>query len=346
MPRTLLLASALKGYGGVQVVNRLVIDAFEAWGHPLSVLSLDGGSVVKDRRPSRLAKARFAAEAVRVARRERPEVVFVTHAGLAPAARVSAHGRRLVCWLHGVEAWAPMGRAQRWGLDGADHLIASSEFTLDRFRRTHPDLARVPGRACPLPARSLGAGRADPAASRIILSVGRLRGRGMKKGQDRLIESLAALSERHPEWKLVVAGEGDGRADLEALADRLGVGDRVDLVGAVDDEALEGLYSSAAVFALPSEGEGFGLVLAEAMAHGLPCVASSLDAGGDLVVDGTTGFAVDPTDGRALVSRLDNLMSDPVRRADMGAAGRRFIECHHTVEQFRAQLGERLGSVS
>ncbi len=346
VPRTLLLATALEGHGGVQVVNRLVIDAFDDWGIPLSVLSLDGGSAVADNRPARIVKARFAVDASRRARTEDVEVVFVTHAGLAPAARASARGRRLVCWLHGVEAWAPLRRSQRWGLRGVDDFIASSAFTLDRFRQVHPDLAHIPGRVCPLPARTLGPGLADPSSSRTILSVGRLWGRGMKKGQDLLIESLAALAPRHPEWKLVVVGEGDGRADLQTLVERLGLAAQVELVGAVDDETLDGLYASAAFFALPSEGEGFGLVLAEAMAHGLPCLSSSLDAGGELIVHGRTGFAVDPNDPVALVSRLDDLMSDPELRATMGAAARGFIEAHHSLEQFRSDLGARLSGVT
>jgi D-inositol-3-phosphate glycosyltransferase len=85
---------------------------------------------------------------------------------------------------------------------------------------------------------------------------------------------------------------------------------------------LEDLLAGAAVVAVPSRREGFGLVAAEAMAHGKPVVASAVGGLLDLVVDGETGLLVPPGDVPALRAALDRLLSDPTLRRGLGSAGR------------------------
>ena len=93
-----------------------------------------------------------------------------------------------------------------------------------------------------------------------------------------------------------MVGEGNDRPRLEHKA-RLVAGGQPDTLSRVRAAGVaRRLLPTASVFALPSRGEGFGLVYLEAMAHGLPCIGSRQDAAGDVIVDGTTGHLVDQTD--------------------------------------------------
>jgi phosphatidylinositol alpha-1,6-mannosyltransferase len=92
------------------------------------------------------------------------------------------------------------------------------------------------------------------------------------------------------------------------------------------------------VFALPSRGEGFGLVYLEAMAHGLPCVGSIHDAAAEIVVDGETGLLVDSSDPRALRSGLARLLADADLRHRFGAAGRRRLRAEFSYSGFRTRV--------
>jgi phosphatidylinositol alpha-1,6-mannosyltransferase len=235
-------------------------------------------------------------------------------------------GGRLVVFLHGVEAWRPTRRVTSWGLQGADAFVANSRFTLTRFRDAHRALVSVPGEVCYLPARTLARGdtgaRPAPATLRVV-TVGRLWGRGLEKGQRPLIDVWPRVLSEYPGAELVIVGSGAGRAALERRAAERGVAGAVRVSGEVSDGDLDALYRTSHVFAMPSRGEGFGLVFAEAMARGLPCIASRLDAGGEVVVHGQTGLHVDPDDEDELLAALRALLGDAARRATMGAAGAR-----------------------
>lgn len=162
----------------------------------------------------------------------------------------------------------------------------------------------------------------DPAAvcapgEKVLLGVGRLT---EQKRFDLLIETFAELAPARPDWRLVVLGEGPDRGRLEALTRTLGVADRVRLPGRADNVA--DWYARASAFALCSDFEGFPNVLAEALAHGVPAVATDCpDGPRDIVRDGVDGFLVPPRDGAALAARLAALMDDEGLRRRMAQAG-------------------------
>jgi len=153
------------------------------------------------------------------------------------------------------------------------------------------------------------------------------------KGVQRAIRSLAALASARPRLKLLVAGEGPYRPQLERLAAELGLAGRVSFLGFLDPSRLAGFYALGQVAVFPSMGEeALGLSIAEAMACGLPVVASRL--GGVPEVVGSLGELVDPQSdeasyvealGRAVVGLLDN----PARRAELSRQGQ---------EQVRAEF--------
>jgi phosphatidyl-myo-inositol alpha-mannosyltransferase len=154
-----------------------------------------------------------------------------------------------------------------------------------------------------------------------VLFVGRLEPR---KGLAYLVRAFLRLKPRFPRVRLLVVGRDDRRQQEKAMAmvpARL----RPDLVfvGAVPQADLPGYYASGDVFCAPSlGGESFGIVLAEAMAVGLPVVCSDIGGYRDVVRDGSEGLLVPARDPEALASALGGLLDNPARRAAMGEAAR------------------------
>ena len=151
---------------------------------------------------------------------------------------------------------------------------------------------------------------------RLVVSVGRLV---YYKGLKYLIRAMADVR-----GKLVIVGDGPLRRNLETLATRLGVADKVSFAGEVENAAALAHYHAAAVFVLASvaRSEAFGIVQIEAMAAGLPVVNTSLDSGVPLVsLHEETGLTVRPADPPALAAAINRLLDNPPLRQQYGQAG-------------------------
>jgi glycosyltransferase involved in cell wall biosynthesis len=165
-----------------------------------------------------------------------------------------------------------------------------------------------------------------------------------RKGIRFLIEAAAMLKPRFPDLKVVVAGDGFERPDLIRLAESLGIARDVTFLGWVANSDLPPYYRAAAVSVIPSLEEGFGIPAAEAMGCQTPVVAS--DAGGlpEVVEHGVTGLVVPRGDSKALADAIGALLADPVRRLQMGRAGRaralRLFDWDRTAEQFERIYAE------
>jgi len=155
----------------------------------------------------------------------------------------------------------------------------------------------------------------------VVLCAGRLR---PEKGQDFLIRAGPALREAVPGVKIWLAGDGSQRRAYEALANELGVSDTIRFLGFRSD--VSDLMAAADVAAVPSRSEGLGTAALEALAAGLPVVASDVGGLPDSVLPGRTGELVPVNDPGALADALAGLLHDPERRADLGRRGRRLIE--------------------
>ena len=197
-------------------------------------------------------------------------------------------------------------------------VLVPSEATGAAVRRHVPD-ATV--HVTPL----AGGGLPDPAAvtppdGPVLLHVGSLHPR---KGLGTAVEALAALPDRTAHLVLVGA-DGAARPEIEATAERRGVRDRVHLVGAVDDATLAGWYAQATVVVVPSRGEGFGLPVLEALARGVPVVASDLPVLREVAGDAAAYVPVG--DAEAMARAVADLLADPDRRAAAATAGRQRAE--------------------
>lgn len=159
----------------------------------------------------------------------------------------------------------------------------------------------------------------------ILTAVGRLT---RQKGFDLLIEAFARIATRHPEWKLVIWGEGDDRKSLEALRDALDLKDRVELPGVTQRPGL--WVETADVFVLSSRYEGWGIVLLEAMAAGLPVVSFACEWGpSDMVKHGEDGILVPSNDVDALAEALSRMLGDGELRSRLAtnaeASAKRYL---------------------
>jgi glycosyltransferase involved in cell wall biosynthesis len=141
-----------------------------------------------------------------------------------------------------------------------------------------------------------------------------------------LLRALPAVRSAVPRARALIAGDGPEHVRLRALAAELGLRDAAIFTGALPDDRLELLYRQADVFCLPSVQEGFGIVFLEAMACGLPVVATQAAAIPEVVPDRRAGMLVPPGDVDALSHALIELLARPGLRAGYGAFGRAYVE--------------------
>jgi glycosyltransferase involved in cell wall biosynthesis len=153
-----------------------------------------------------------------------------------------------------------------------------------------------------------------------VLSVSRLIAR---KGLDTLIAALARS--KRPDLSLDIAGDGPNRASLCQLAASLGVADRVRFHGFLDRSSLARLYAQAHIFVLPSVAESCSMALLEAMAAGLPLIATKVGGTMELVEHGYNGLMVGARNVDDLSAALETLARDPAQRERFSAANRRLV---------------------
>ena len=157
----------------------------------------------------------------------------------------------------------------------------------------------------------------DPAEAntQTIICVGRL---SPEKGQAGLLRAFAKLRAKHPELRLRLVGDGPDRASLEALAKELGLSDAVMFAGRLPEEDTLAEIARADLLVLPSFMEGLPIVLMEAMAVGVPVIASRVAGIPELVEDDETGLLFTPSNWDELASRIDLLLGDEALRDEAG----------------------------
>ena len=213
----------------------------------------------------------------------------------------------------------------RLGIRRAAVVTACSRFTLDdaveRF-----GLRPGSGVVVPNGVETAGVGGSPrPFAvpfERFVLGLGRVVD---KKGFDLLLEAFARLAPRRPDLGLVLAGDGPSRAGLTALAERLGVTERVYFAGLLGRAEVAGAVDAAAVFVLPSRVEPFGIVVLEALRAGRPVVVSSRGGAREIVRHEREGLVADPLDSSELADAIARLLDDPDLAQRLAQAGRRRV---------------------
>jgi glycosyltransferase involved in cell wall biosynthesis len=210
---------------------------------------------------------------------------------------------------------------QAWGTRSHPDLIAVSEDVAARVRATSPSASvTVIPNGVDWEAASRARARRSVAAEPYGLFLGRLEIH--QKGLDVLLAALAEVSTLR---RLVIAGDGKDRNQLERAIRSRGLGDRIELAGAVHGESKWGLLAGATMLIVPSRYETFGITALEAMACGTPVIMSDLACLRELV-PGSAGMHCRTEDPVALAQAIDSLMQAPERRRAMAARGPEIAE--------------------
>ncbi|MGI9042285.1 MAG: glycosyltransferase family 4 protein [Gemmatimonadales bacterium] len=341
--------------GGAQIHVRDLAVAMQAQGHSPAVLTGGGGSLVDDLRakgipvvvlrhlaaPMRPLRDLRALREIRAALRElRPDLITAHSAKAGTLGRFAGRSLHVpvVVTVHGW-ACAPgtpplqaavSRRVERFIRPLAGKIITVSEFdrqfglhagivTEDDVVTVHngmPDFTE-PLRADPgkTPARLVMVARFEP-----------------QKDHPILLAALAGLQELP--WELDLVGDGPLMGEMQSLAARLGIGDRVRFLGQRMD--VHQILAQAQVGVLASNWEGFPLSILEAMRAGLPVVASSVGGVGEAVQDDDTGYLIPRGDVELLKDRIGRLLADPALRVRLGGQGRHRYQQHFTLDHMVA----------
>ncbi|WP_066807255.1 glycosyltransferase family 4 protein [Sphingomonas asaccharolytica] len=327
-----LLTDCFGGKGGIAAYNRALLTALVEDPCVSSVVAVprQGGDFTESLPPQLYldrsgygGRTAYLRTALCRAARDGPDLIFCGHVNLTPIAWLAAKlsGAPWILQIHGIDAWQPSRRAMaRSATQRADHVMSVSQLTLDRFLSFSPRLAahatQIP---LPLDLSAFGDGPKDTKllaryglqGRKVVMTFGRLSALEQYKGFDEIIDLMPELIRVRPDIAYLVAGDGDDRARLEAKAAKLGVSDRIAFTGFVPEAEKVATYRLADAYVMPSTGEGFGFVLLEAMACGIPAVASTLDGGREAVRDGLLGRLVDPRDRTALMDAILAALDQP-----------------------------------
>jgi len=286
--------------------------------------------------PARWRLLQFVRAGRRAIRREcaafRPDVLHVNWwvpGGVAvwPA---NAGGRPVVLTSHGTDLFLldrfPAARRLAGPIfRSATEVTVISTPLVDRVARLGVPRERITVLPMPLTADRFSNPPTGQRDGGRMLFVGRLIER---KGAEFAIRAVAELRRKGRAARLTVVGDGADRPRLEALVKELGLFRVVELVGALRHDAVAEQYRTASVLLMPAvtdwkgEQEGFGMVLVEAMASGLPVVATRSGGIPDVVTDGTTGLLVPERDPEALATAAARLLDDPALAQRLATAAR------------------------
>ena len=252
---------------------------------------------------------------------------------------IIAHGTRAIRYGAGLSNRAKIGVLHntrfKTDLAAMDGFIAVSPKLGDAAAEVYPDkpMAVVPNMVHIGEPIQRPRFRSPP----VIGALGRLH---RNKGYDVLFEALASPELAARPWQCVLGGDGPERTTLEAEAKRRGISDRVRFIGWVSDR--QAFFNTIDLFVLPSREEPFGIVLIEAMAAGLPVVATDTDGPSSILHDGQTGLMVPRDNAKALAGALINALASQADMAHMGQSGFADAKARFSQEDVAALLKSAL----
>lgn len=262
----------------------------------------------------------FAAQIVWYCFWQPPHLIIATHLNFTVASYWLKRWLGIPYWgiAHGVEAWNIERPALKKALHHADRILAVSHYTRDRLlQEQNLDPAKIsllPNTfdssrftISPKPQKLLRRYQLS-ADLPIILTVARLDKKEQYKGYDRIIKSLPKIRARLPDIRYILVGQGNDRPRIEKLIEQLNLQDCVTLAGFISDDELVDHYNLCDVFAMPSQGEGFGIVYLEALACGKPVLGGNQDGAIDALCNGELGALVDPNDVESIATTLIQIL--------------------------------------
>jgi len=328
-----LVTEAFGGFGGISVYNRDLLTALCALPECTEVVALPrlrpGASEslpqgLSYRSDAGGTKARYVTALLRLIATDRSfDLIVCGHINLLPLAYVAKKrtGAPILLVIHGVDAWQPTGsRLVNLLARRVEGILSVSDHTRQRFLNWVPSQAgqvHLLPNVAHLERFGMGARRQDLidryglAGRPVLLTLGRLDAAERYKGVDEVMEILPDLSRETPDLCYLIVGEGSDRPRLAHKAGTLGLLNDVVFAGRIHEHDKADHYRLADAFVMPGRGEGFGIVFLEAMACGIPVVASTLDGSREAVRDGELGLLVDPDDRAALHHAVTQALRRP-----------------------------------
>lgn len=357
--------------GGISRYNRYQIQVLkELFGeHNIRVLSLLGpdqhsfegeykvfwhgrGTGIKD-------KLAIAGKLVSSCITWRPTCIWVGHVNLSGLAKLVSKfvGAKTVLNVYGLEVWSKKRPDASWGLRKSDFVISdcynTSDYLVNNKIRKQSDITviwdcidtdrfkpvdKVPDavlRKYNIP---------DPSQNFVVLSLGRLaKPDAFYKGYERLLKVVIQLSADFPGLRLVFAGRGNFREDLERIVEENKIQDRVSFTGSVDEEDLAVVYQSCHVFSLITEsgegkGEGIPLTPLEAMACGKPVLVGDQDGSREAVFENKNGFVLDSNNFIQQKEVLARYLTEPDLLEAHSAASAKIAQQYFSYNRFREEV--------
>lgn len=246
--------------------------------------------------------------------------------------------KKIMSFFYGIEVWEHPFFAHLQAAKRNDLLVTISHYTKQRAIKNHGDIfknAKVCLLGTNISNKPVNTALFSTDPSVLILS--RLH-KGRDKGHRTLIDIWPAVLKAVPNAILKIAGTGNDYESLKKYIEQSEAKNNIKLLGFVEDEMIEKTYLDSWVFAMPSLGEGFGLVYLDAMRWGLPVIASKNDAGQEINDDGVTGFNVCRNNDELLVQKIVYLLKNKTVCKNMGENGRKRWQENFTFEHFEKRF--------
>ena len=197
-----------------------------------------------------------------------------------------------------------------------DQVVLLTEEDKQRCWKNNDKAIVIPNPLCMVPSN------VSSLDSRNIVSIGKL---SMGKNYAAQIRSWVLVHKRHPDWNLIIVGDGEEKTNLLSLVGSLGLSDCISIIGNVSDVAP--FLSGSSIFTFSSLSEGFGLVIIEAMSHGLPVISYDCPCGPkDIITDGKNGYLVPVGDEHLMSERICYLIENEDERKKMGSEALSSVE--------------------
>ncbi len=354
----MFLHDAYGGHGGIARNNRDVLDALASdprVGHIAALPRIlgQGTEPIPAKVDWRTAAAgglrAYLAESLRVIAAQRFDLVIAAHIRLLPAAYAAALAAGAPLWLfiYGIDAWEkPRNPLLAVLARRCDKVVSISRVTTERFQ----SWAHLPADRCSLlpctvdldrfrpgPRDEALAARYGIEGRRVLFTFGRLVSEQRAKGMDGVMQALPRLAAEYPDLVYLIGGDGPDRPRLAARAKALGVADRVVFAGRIAEEEKVAHYRLADAYVMPSRGEGMGIVILEALAAGVPAMASAKDGSREALLDGKLGPLVDPDDEESVIAGIRAVLARPRGRPEgLG---------YFSLESFRRRMSRLLDEV-
>ncbi len=265
-----------------------------------------------------------------------------THILFDSAAMARAHligrlfRRKTACWIHGIEIWKCLAhqksvKRKRQVASRMDYIIANSKTTIDRsgFDRALKCWLATESSETPPPAEPISHRKRVLLLSTITVDY---------KGHREILECWPSVVAKHPDVLLCFAGKGPGLNLLRKTVAQHPNAPNIEVLGFVAEKELDSLFAKTRILAMPSRGEGFGIVYIEAMRHGIPVIASVHDAGCEINIDTVTGINVDLDTEGSLAKAIIQLLSDDAACERMGQHGRDRWSENYSYARFEARF--------